>query len=104
MGTTLHDWGGGTTPFYKCDDTPNAPGAAAPIDWTDGFHTVAMLWTESVMTVYVDDQVFAMTTTPDVMKMPYYILVNLGIGGGWPTEQTPDPSVMQVDYVRVWGQ
>jgi hypothetical protein len=29
-------------------------------------------------------------------------MVDLALGGGWPIDKTPDPSVMQVDYVRAY--
>ena len=38
------------------------------------------------------------------MQQAYYLIVNLGLGGGWPTDQTPSPSDMQVQYVRVYQQ
>ena len=33
-----------------------------------------------------------------------FMLVNLGLGAGWPTENTPNPSVMEVDYVRAYAR
>ena len=36
------------------------------------------------------------------MKQPYYILATLGMGGGWPTDQTPNPCDMQVQYVKAY--
>ena len=93
--TTFHDWSAGTTPYYNCGIQVS--------DVTDGYHKYAMLWTESTMTIFFDDVQVAQTTTPSVMKQPYYMLVDQGLGGGWPTDQTPSRSAMQVKYVRVYG-
>ncbi len=105
MCTTLHDWknADGAGP-QACGTTPNDPITGQPINWTDGFHTVAMLWTADMMTFYADDQVYTSSPPLGVFDVPYYILLNLGVGSGWPTDQTPDPSIMEIDYVRVWGQ
>jgi hypothetical protein len=38
---------------------------------------------------------------------PFYIILNLALGGIHPrppTSETPFPAVMEVDYVRVWGK
>jgi hypothetical protein len=31
-----------------------------------------------------------------------FVLLNLALGGGWPIDQTPNPSYMFVDYVRAY--
>jgi hypothetical protein len=38
------------------------------------------------------------------LKVALYILVNLGMGGGWPTDKAVSPSYMEVDYVRVYAR
>ena len=42
------------------------------------------------------------TPTQPEHRQPMLLLVNLALGPGWPIDKTPSPSVMQVDYVRVW--
>jgi beta-glucanase (GH16 family) len=54
------------------------------------------------LTFYFDGAQMGSTPTPAVMKQPYFILVDLGMGGGWPTDQTPNPSDMQVQYVKAY--
>lgn len=96
INTTLHDW------------TPNA--AALPhhlakvADMSDGFHTYGMLWTAKTMTFYFDHAVIFETPTPEIMQQPYYPIIDLGLGGGWPTDETPQRSDMIVQYVRVYSQ
>ncbi|MDB9741330.1 glycoside hydrolase family 16 protein [Akkermansiaceae bacterium] len=44
---------------------------------------------------------------PAPFNKPFYILMNLAVGGhlvGAPNENTPFPSTMQIDYVRVYTQ
>lgn len=40
--------------------------------------------------------------TPDALTYPMYPLVNLALGSGWPIDDTPDPTIMLVDYVHVF--
>jgi beta-glucanase (GH16 family) len=40
-----------------------------------------------------------------VFDHPFYIIMNLAVGGSWPKdpdETTPNPAKMLVDYVRVY--
>jgi hypothetical protein len=37
------------------------------------------------------------------MNQPYYPIIDLGLGGGWPTNQTPAQSDMIVQYMRVYA-
>jgi hypothetical protein len=32
------------------------------------------------------------------------LLLNLALGPGWPIDKTPNPSVMEVDYVPVYAK
>ena len=93
--TTFHDWSAGTTPYYNCGIKTD--------DVTNGFHRYAMLWTETTTTIYFDDVQVAQTTTPDVMKQPYYMLMDMGLGGGWPTTATPNTSNFEIKYVRAYA-
>jgi beta-glucanase (GH16 family) len=95
FGITLHDWTKGTTPAQ------NFPLVS---DQTVGYHVYGMLWTEATMKFYFDDVKVYETPTPDAMKQPYYVLINMGLGGYWPTDQTPNPSVMKIQYVRAYAK
>ena len=93
--TTLHDWGAGTTPYYNCGTTVS--------NMETDFHTWGFLWTEDSMTLFFDNSQVLQTVTPTVMQQPYYMLIDLGVGGGWPTDKTPSANIMQVQYVRVYA-
>jgi hypothetical protein len=94
--TTLHDWTGGTTPFQSCP-------SVAPVNLTIGFHTYAMWWTAATMKFYLDNKLLYTTPTPAVMNQPYYLLLDLGLGGGWPTSATPPVDALRVKSVEVFG-
>jgi hypothetical protein len=93
---TLHDWCLKTVLFQATIGTSTGP------DLTTTYHTYGLLWTEQTLTFYFDGAQIGSTPTPAVMKQPYFILVDLGMGGGWPTDQTPNPSDMQVQYVKAY--
>ena len=40
--------------------------------------------------------------TPAEHHQPMYMLIDLGLGAGWPIDEAPSPSYMYVDYVRAW--
>jgi len=42
--------------------------------------------------------------TPEPFDYPMYPIVNLALGSGWPIDDTPDPSVLLVDYVHVYAR
>jgi hypothetical protein len=92
---TLHDWNNDANSGQDCFNNLS-------IDTTTGYHVYGMLWTKDAMTFYVDGKQVWQYPTLAVMHSPYYLLVDLGVGGGWPTENTPSPSVMKVKYVRAY--
>jgi beta-glucanase (GH16 family) len=78
-----------------------------------GFHTYGVIWSPGETSFYVDDftKPFFTTTKSSapagewVYDHPFFLLLNLAMGGNWPGHSdstTPNPAVMQVDYVRVY--
>lgn len=74
-------------------------------DW----HTYAVKWTPETISWYVDEQEYkTFPITNDEMNefhKPFYLLLNLAVGGDWPgnpNEDTEFPNSMYVDYVRVY--
>jgi beta-glucanase (GH16 family) len=74
------------------------------------FHVFSIEWTEEEIRWYIDDDHFH-TVTPDdltgpwVFEHPFYLLLNVAVGGYWPgypDETTEFPQTMLVDYVRVY--
>jgi beta-glucanase (GH16 family) len=83
---------------------------------SDDFHIYAIEWEVGVVRFYVDDTLFETRTPADipidaggpshwVYDHPFFILINVGIGGmpPWgPPTGTTFPQTMLVDYVRVY--
>jgi beta-glucanase (GH16 family) len=93
--TTLHDWSNNTGPDFSWNQVTNPSGGS--------FHTYGMLWTAQSMTFYFDGTVYFSCPTPSIMHQPYYMLVDLGIGSGYPTNNTPPVNDMIVQYVRAYA-
>lgn len=95
--STLHDW---TTKKVVAVDVHKVKTNPGDGDW----HTYGMLWTPDLMTFYYDDVQVWQTATPNVAHQPYYMIIDLGMGAGWPTKDlTPAVNDMQVKYVRAYA-
>lgn len=85
---------------------PNSNGTewkAGP-DFTADFHTFAVDWRPDRVVWFVDG-LERHRWQGDADFGPMYILLNLAVGGQWdgnPDAETPFPSAMEVDYVRVY--
>ena len=82
-------------------------------DAETAFHLYAIEWGPEKIDFFVDEQKYysfendngASDTWP--FDQPFYIILNLAVGGGWvgsPDETTIFPAVMEVDYVRVYQE
>jgi len=77
-----------------------------------GFHLFAVEWGEDYIDYYVDDTLYQRIRPDDVpgewvYNQPFFIILNVAIGGnyvGFPTPQTPFPQTMLVDYVKVYKE
>lgn len=75
----------------------------------DDFHRFAVEWTEGAVEWFVDDQRYHRLTPADVpgpwrLRQPFYLLLNLAIGGTWPglsTREPELPATLFVDWVRI---
>jgi len=77
----------------------------------DAFHTYAIEWTSSQVTFYVDDMLYETQTKAAAtgrtweFDHPFFILLNVAVGGTWPgspDSTTTFPQTMKVDWVRVY--
>ena len=66
------------------------------------FHTYGVSIEEDWTTFYHDRKAMGRIKTPVEYHRPMFILLNLALGGGWPIDKTPNPSVMLVDYVKAY--
>lgn len=75
-----------------------------------GFHVFGIEWGPKYINYYVDNVLYNQITPADVtgewvFDHPFYIIINLAVGGnfvGNPNSQTVFPQTMLVDYVRVY--
>jgi beta-glucanase (GH16 family) len=77
-----------------------------------GFHVYGVEWEAGEIRWYVDGQLYERRTPADlppgrkwVFDKPFFLLLNLAVGGDWPgkpDQATKFPAVMAVDYVRVY--
>jgi len=75
-----------------------------------GFHVFGIEWAPGYVNFYVDDVLYNQITPADVtgewvFDKPFYILINVAVGGsfvGSPNAETEFPQTMLVDYVRVF--
>ncbi len=73
------------------------------MDFSDGFHTVAVEWDRGEIRWFVDG-VQRHRSDQSVPEVSMFLLVNLAVGGWaeYPTAETAFPAEFQVDYVRAW--
>uniref|UniRef100_A0AC35F0B4 GH16 domain-containing protein n=1 Tax=Panagrolaimus sp. PS1159 TaxID=55785 RepID=A0AC35F0B4_9BILA len=80
-------------------------------DWdlSEYFRTFKLTWTESKISVSIDDVEYFKSENPDdSFKKPHCIILNLAIGGQYTGIQDPGqidapfPAQMQVEYVRLY--
>src|SRR5437870_7316100 len=80
--------------------------------FSDDFHTFALEWEPNVIRFYVDGFLYKARTPADlpagtswVFDHPFFMILNVAVGGGWPGNPdatTVFPQRMLVDYVRVY--
>ena len=80
--------------------------------FADDFHVFAVEWEPNAIRFFVDDHMYATRTPADLPKEtkwvydhPFFLLLNVAVGGGWPGSpdaSTVFPQTMLVDYVRVY--
>jgi beta-glucanase (GH16 family) len=79
---------------------------------SDDFHVYAVDWSPERVTWLLDDVPYSSLTPADVpgpwpFTHPFYLLLNLAVGGAWPGLATGEPALpaaLDVDWVRVWEQ
>lgn len=77
-----------------------------------GFHVYAVEWAPNDLKFFFDDKLIVERTPKDlpegtrwVYDHPFFMLLNLAVGGGWPgypDATTTFPQTLLVDYVRVY--
>ena len=97
--------------YNSITGTGPAGGITVIPDAQTEFHVYAVEWTADRVDFYVDAQNYfsfindygGSATWP--FDKPFYIILNLAVGGGWvgnPDPTTVFPAIMEVDWVRVY--
>jgi beta-glucanase (GH16 family) len=76
------------------------------------FHLFAVEWGNDYIDFYVDSTLYQRLTPANVpgkwvFDHPFFIIMNVAVGGnylGFPTNQTPFPQSMMIDYVKVYRE
>ncbi|WP_455274077.1 glycoside hydrolase family 16 protein [Rhizobium herbae] len=68
----------------------------------NAYHSYGVEILPQKTTFYLDRKPIWNFDTPSEFHMPFYPLVNLALGSGWPIDETPNPSVLLVDYIHVY--
>jgi beta-glucanase (GH16 family) len=80
---------------------------------SNAFHTYRLVWGPSAIAMSVDGRTYSSLSIADIRQgehwnfsHPFYLLLNLAVGGTWPgspSTTTPFPAVLSVDWVTVRG-
>ena len=100
-------------PAYSGKKSISAPFPLPPGESVHtAFHLYAVEWAPKDLKFFFDDHLIAERTPADlpvgatwVYNHPFFLLLNLAVGGGWPgnpDQTTVFPQQMRVDYVRVY--
>ena len=100
-------------PGYSGANAIGAPYALpGSVRFADDYHIFAVEWEQGEIRWYVDGKLYETRKKADlpvgakwVYDHPFFIILNLAVGGDWPgnpDETTAMPQTMMVDYVRAY--
>jgi beta-glucanase (GH16 family) len=94
---TVHNWENSADIDHK-DFHVRVPANSLSED----FHTYGAEINMKAMNFYLDGNEVWSVPSSKVFMEPLTILVDLAAGGGWPIDRMPNPSQLQVDYIRAY--
>jgi beta-glucanase (GH16 family) len=94
---TEHVWNHGQSVMGRSIAIDVPPGSLS-----SGYNTFGVLVEPKVTTYYLNRKQVWSTPTPPEFTQPLYLLVDLAIGGGWPSNKLTSPQRMEVQYIRVY--
>jgi len=99
-------------PGYSGGSGIEARTTLASGSYSDDFHVYAVEWEGTTIRFYMDNLPYATRTSADiptgsvwVFDHPFFMILNVAVGGNWPGSPdgtTSFPQKMLVDYVRVY--
>ncbi len=109
---TIHGSLHGPSTSSPTSDASAAFNLPAGQNFADGFHIFAVEWQPGTVRFYVDSSLYETVNQSQwpaggtwVFDHPFFILLNVAVGGTWPgspDNTTQFPQQMLVDYVRVY--
>ena len=96
--SALHIW-------HKNPVRAESQGKSTKVDvnsLTDRFNTFGVKVDPSFIVYYFNRQPIWKLETPAIHKMPLLLMANLALGSGYSIEKTPNPSVMEIDYIHAY--
>ena len=79
------------------------------INKKEEFHKYGLIWIEDEIIMYIDDEETFRKQfdeiNKDIFNKPFYLLINLAIGGNWPgfaIDNDAFPLEMVIDYVKIY--
>jgi beta-glucanase (GH16 family) len=109
---TVHGSLHGPSTTGATSDTSDPFSLPAEQKFADDFHLYAVEWEQGVVRFYVDTNLYATVKQSQwpaggtwVFDHPFFLLLNVAVGGDWPgspDNTTQFPQQMLVDYVRVY--
>lgn len=103
--SVVHTWYKNPEEKQRAANNPDPPVhfTIVPTDsLSDSFNDFGVLVEKDFVTFYLNKSEVWRTATPEKLNRPFLILLNLALGSGWSIDETPNPSHMFVDYVRVY--
>jgi beta-glucanase (GH16 family) len=103
---TMH-WG----PTFAAHGSKGSSYVLSSGSFDQQFHVYSLVWTQDLIKVYVDDQLYVTVSSTEVPAGSYpfnnnfFFLFNVAVGGDWPgapDNNTVFPQRMIVDYIRVF--
>lgn len=99
-------------PGYSGGNAVGKPYGLTNGRFDNDYYIYAIEWGENYVDFFVNDFLYNRITPSDVtgewvFDQPFYMLLNVAVGGnfvGFPTDGTPFPQSMTIDYVKVYKQ
>lgn len=94
---TVHVWKDGNQLYQLAQ-----PIAVKAGELSQRYHLYGVKVEREGISIYLDRKLVAQFAPRPEYLEPKAILLDLGAGGGWPIDGMPNPSLMQIDYVRAY--
>jgi beta-glucanase (GH16 family) len=94
---TVHAWNPDGSNAYGLGNVSRKNGM------TSAYHTYAALVRPDYIHFYIDGVEQWKTPTYSAATHQLFVMVNLALGGGQSTANTPNPSHLLIDYIRVYA-